>query len=120
YCHGGGLRVRFGEYKLRLRSVELERAADQCFWFNEAEQHIGIGQGWHVAALVVADRARLGTRALRTDLQGAARVDPYVRPAASTDLGEVDRRDFQSVARPREQARADHDAGADRIFVRAR
>src|SRR5262249_13777200 len=72
------------------------------------------------AALVVANRAGLGARALRADLQRAARVNPYMRPATCTDLGEVDRRDFQGVARPGEQARADHDAGADRIFVRTR
>ena len=41
-----------------------------------------------------------------------------MRAAAGADLGEVDRRHLQRVAGARQQARADHDAGADRVFLR--
>ena len=109
-----------GEHRARLLGVELERAADEMLRIDVAEQHVGVGDGRHSAALIVTDRTGRGARALRSDLQSAARVDPDVRAAAGADFGEIDRRHLQRIARAGQQPRTDHDAGADRIFLRAR
>src|SRR3546814_1830555 len=56
----------------------------------------------------------------RLPIERAAGVDPDDRAAAGPDLGEVDRRDLQRIARAGEQARAHHDAAADLVFQAAR
>ena len=118
--HAERLRDLLLERRARLLGVELQRAADEIRRVDVAEQHVGVGDGRRLAAHVVADRARRSARALRPRLQRAARIDPHVRAAARADFGEIDRRHFQRVARAGEQARADHDPGADRVFVCAR
>src|SRR5215469_3560998 len=81
-----------------------------------AENNIRIGQRGQDAAKIVTDRTRSSAGALWPDLQCAASVDPDHRPASRVDLCQVDRRNLQCVAGPRQQARADHDAAADRIL----
>jgi hypothetical protein len=84
-----------------------------------AEQDVGVSDCRRLAAQVVADRAWKSAGALRADLQCAAGVDPDMRAAAGPDLGEIDRRNFQRISSPRQQARADHNPGADRVFLSA-
>ena len=85
-----------------------------------AEKQVGIGDGGRLAPLVVAHRARRGAGALGPHLQRAGRVNPHQRAAARAHLGEIDRRHLEVIARAGEQARADHDARAHRVFLRAR
>ncbi len=66
--------------------------------------------------MVVAHRTGHRAGADRPDLQRAAAVDPQDRAAAGADLGEIDRRHFEGVAGARQEARAEHDAGADLVF----
>ena len=103
----------------RLVGIESERAADEMPGIDEAEDDIGVGQRRHRAAHVVAHRPRRRAGALGPYLQRAARIDPDMRAPAGTDLGQVDGRDLQRIARARQQSRPDHDAGADRVFLRA-
>ena len=118
--HAERLGDLFGEHRARLLGVELERAADEMAGIDVAQHHVGVGDGGRRAALVVADRTGRGAGALGTGLQRAAGVDPDMRAAAGAHLGEVDRRHLERVAGAGQQPRADHDAGADRIFLGAR
>ena len=108
------------ERRARLPGIELQRAANEVRRVDVAEQHVRVGDGRRLAAHVVADRSGRSARALGPRLQRTARIDPDMRAAAGADFGEIDRRHFQRVARAGEQPRADHDPGADRVFVRAR
>ena len=101
------------------RRVELDRAAREPTRIQEAEDHVGVGDRGLGAAEVVAERARRRARALRADLQAAARIDPHERASARADFGEVDRGHAQKVAGAREQARAVHDPAADLVLGRA-
>ena len=103
----------------RLVGIERECATDEMAGVEEAEDDIGISQRRHRAARVVAYRSGRRARALWAHLQCATAVDPYVRSAAGTDLGQVDGWHFQSVAGARQQSRAGHDAGTDRVFLGA-
>ena len=118
--HAERLGDLLGEGRAGLVGIELERAADEMAGIDVAQHHVGVGDGGRRAAFVVAHRAGRGAGALGTGLQRAAGIDPDMRAAAGADLGEVDRRHLQRVAGAGQQPRADHDAGADRIFLGAR
>ena len=84
-----------------------------------AQHHIGIGDRGIRAAGIVTDRTGRGAGALRSDLHGAAGVDPQQRPAARTHFGQIDSRHLQRVSGAGEQAGANHDPAAHRILIGA-
>ena len=53
--------------------VELHLAAEEIVRIEPAEHHVGVGDGRLGAAAAVADRAGIGARALRADLERADR-----------------------------------------------
>ena len=118
--HAEGARDLLCENTLRLDGVQLERAADEVRRVDVAEDDVGVGDRRCLAARVVAHRSGRGAGAFRADLQRAGGVEPHQRAAARSDFREVDRRHLEEVARAGEKARADHDARADRVLVRAR
>ena len=63
-----------------------------------AEHDIGVGDGRFGAAAAIADRARVGAGALRSDLQRADLVAPGDRAAAGADLDHVDHRHHDRMA----------------------
>ena len=74
------------------RGVDAEPhlPAQEIGGVEPAQRQVGIGDGGLLAAVAVADRPRIGTRALRPDAQDAARVDPGDAAAAGADLDQVD------------------------------
>ena len=109
-----------GEDFARLLGIELQVAADQMRGVEVAEDQAGVGDGRVLAADVVAHRAGLGARALGPHPQRAGGIDPDLGAAAGAHLGQIDRRDLQHVAGARQQARAEHDAAADLVFLAPR
>src|SRR5258708_17439642 len=85
-----------------------------------AEQYIGLGNGGYTATLVIAHGAGQGARAFGTNLQRATPVYPDMRATPRTHFGKINRRNLEQIARAREKPRADHDARANRVLVRAR
>jgi hypothetical protein len=102
----------------RLGRIEPDRATDQMVGVQIAEDDICVGQGGLGAAAVVAYRTRSSARTLRPDLHCTAGINPDKGPAPSAYLCKVDGRNLQRIARTRQQARADHDPAADRVFER--
>ena len=90
-----------GERATGLRGVELQGAADQMRRVEVTQDDVGVRDGRHLAADVVADGARHGPGTLRSHLQGAAGIDPDVRAAAGPDLRQVDGGDLERVTGPR-------------------
>ena len=82
----------------RAVRVELHRAAEEIVRVEPAEHHVGVGDGRLGAAAAIADRAGIGARALRADLQRADVVDPGDRAAAGADLDHVDHRQHHRMA----------------------
>ena len=78
--------------------VELEIAREARAAAHAAEHRLRVGRGGLGAPAAVADRPRVGARALRPDPQQAARVDAGQRAAAGADRVEVDHRDHHLVA----------------------
>ena len=83
--------------------AEPHLAAQEERGIEPAKGQVGIGDGGLLAALAVADRPRIGARALRPHPQDAARVDPGdAAAAAGADLDEIDHWGTDGVAaRPR-------------------
>ena len=73
-----------------------------------------------LAAAAVAGGPGRGARAARPDLQAARRVEPGDRAAARADLGDVDRRDPQQLARAAHQPAAGRQRAADLVLAAAR
>ena len=78
--------------------VELHLAAEEIVRIEPAEHHVGVGDGRLGAAAAVADRAGIGARAVRADLERADVVEPGDRAAAGADLDHVDHRQHHRMA----------------------
>ena len=91
--------------------VELHLTAEEVVGIEPTKHDIGVGDGRLGAAPAVADRARIGARALRADLERADVVDPGDRAAAGADLDHVDHRQHHRMAR---RIAADVVAGRER------
>ena len=72
------------------------------------------------AAAAVAGGAGIGAGAARADLQAAGRVEPGDAAPAGADLGDVDRRDPQELARAPDEPAAGGDRAADLVLAPAR
>ena len=122
-CLLDGQPKRIGDLGLesvaRLLGLDGQRTADQVLLVEIAENDIGIGDGDRLAALGVADGARNRAGRLRADLKGTAFIETHQRAAARADLREIDRRNLERITRAGKQPRADHDPGADGIFLGA-
>ena len=82
----------------RAFGVELHRAAEEIVGIEPAEHDVGVGDGRLGAATAIADRPRIGARALRPDFQRADIVEPGDRAAAGADLDHVDHRQHHRMA----------------------
>ena len=83
--------------------VELQPAADQRLR-QPAEHQPGVGHRRLGAAAAIADRPRVGARALRSHLERAVFVDPGERPAAGPDRLDVEHRRLDRIALDRRVA----------------
>ncbi len=103
---GGGLLEAEAEpacdvgLKRQARRLEVEphRAAEEEGRVDPAEQQRAVGHRRRAAAGAVAGRPRRRARALRADVEQAARVDPGDRAAAGADALDVDRGKARHVA----------------------
>ena len=118
-AHAQGFGYGRGKHRARLVGIESEGAADEVAGVQVAQDDVGVGDGRDPAAGVVANGPRRGAGALGPHLQRAAGIDPHVRAAARAHLGQIDGGNLERVAGARQQARADHDAGAHRVLLRA-
>ena len=84
---------RFGR-----RRIDGEPPAEEMGGAQEPEHHVRVGHRGPVAAAGVAGGAGLRARALGTDPQGAARIDPRDAAAARAHLREIDHRHPDGVA----------------------
>ena len=82
----------------RRVDVELHAAAGEIVRRQVAKHQVRVGAGWILAALAVADRARVGAGALRAHAEQAAFVDPADRAAASANGDDVEHRQRNAVA----------------------
>ena len=73
------------ESRLRAAGMELQPAAEEELGVQPAEREVGVRERRLLAALAVAGRTGIRARALRPDLQEAARVLPSDRAAARAD-----------------------------------
>ncbi len=87
-------------------NVEVELAAEERFGAEPAEHEVRVGDRRLLAAAAVRGWSRLGAGADRADAQRAARVDPGDRAAAGADLGQLDDRRADRVARATRRAGA--------------
>ena len=78
--------------------IELHGAAEEIVRVEPAEHHIGVGDGRLGAAAAIADRPRIGARALRSHFERADVVAPRNRAAAGADLDHVDHRQHHRMA----------------------
>jgi hypothetical protein len=92
----------------RRLGVEARETADRPLGVDPAEHDVRVGHGRAVVAAPVGDGAGVGARALRPDLQEAARVDPGDRAATGADRRDLDHR------------RADDEAEVDAGLCRQR
>ena len=86
---------------------------------HEAEQDVRVGHGRLDAAAAVAGRPRVGAGTARSDLQPAGGVEPRDAAAARADLGDVDRRDPQELARAADQPAPRGHRAADLVLAAA-
>ena len=87
---------------------------------HQPEHDVRVGDRRVLAAAPVAGRPGRGARAARPDLQPARGVEPGDRAAARADLGDVDRRDPQQLARAAHQPAAGRQRAADLVLAAAR
>ena len=103
-------------------AIELRRPrhAEQPAGIQAAEQEVRVRRGRLVAAAAIADRSRLGARALRPHLEDAGRVHARDGAAAGADRVDVDHRHAhrQPVAHLLVRAHGGH-AVADHADVEA-
>ena len=76
----------------------MHLAAEEAVGADAAEDDVGVGDGQLGAAAPIADRARVGAGAVRTDLERADLVDPGNAAAAGADLHDVDHRHHRRMA----------------------
>ena len=100
--------------------VEADLAAEEVPRVQPAEHEVRVRDRRLGAAAAVADRPRVGARALRPDAQEAARVDPGDRAAAGADLDEVDDGRPYRVAREGHAADPGARMAADVVVLRHR
>ena len=86
---------------------------------DETERDVRVGHGRVVPAEPVARRPGHGPGAPRADADGACLVAPRDRPAARADLGDVDGRDADELARPAQKPRAGRERRADLVLLAA-
>ena len=86
--------------------VEVELAAEEGIGAEPAEHEVRVGDGRLLAAAAVGGRSGLGAGADRADAQRAAGVDPGDGAATGADLGQLDDRRANGIARPARRARA--------------
>ncbi len=104
---GGGIHhvhpQRIGDVGLergaRRGEIELLRTPEEIIRVEKAAHEVGIGDGRQRAAAAVAGRSGIGARALRSDIEEAAAVEPGDRAAAGRDRGHVERRHVDLAAR---------------------
>ncbi len=92
--------------------VQAHGAAGQPVGVEVTERQVAVGDRGGGAAAAVTNRTRRGAGAFRPDLGCSGTVEAADRTAARTDLGEIDRRQFQHVAGTDQQSRSGHDAAA--------
>ena len=98
---------------------DLDRTARERRLREIAEHHVRVGHRRRLAPLAVAGRSRHRAGTFRADLEGAGLVDPDDGAATRSDLGDVDRRQFQRIATATAERAAGGDAAADLEFVGA-
>ena len=96
--HAQGSPDPLGDGRRRAVRVERDGAAQEEVGIDIAEGERGVGHGRLGAALAVAGRARHGPRAVRADMEHAARIDPGDGAAAGADAAHVDGRKPRHVA----------------------
>ena len=72
------------------RAVEPAPAAEKVVRVDEAEHHVGVGDGGRGATEAVAGGSGVGAGALRSNVQDAARIDARDRAAAGADADDVE------------------------------
>src|SRR5262249_28463859 len=82
----------------RAVGIELHLAAEEIVGIKPPEHHVGVGDGRLGAAAAIADRTRIGARALRPDLERPDIVDPPHRAAAAAALDHIDHRQHHRMA----------------------
>src|SRR6185436_13844946 len=87
---------------------------------QEAESDVRVRHRGLPAAAAVARRPGVRAGAARADGDRAGRVAPRDRAASGADLGDVDRRYADQLARSAQQARADRERGAHLVLLRPR
>ena len=114
----GRLRQALAQRRARLLRVDREGAAEQVLGIQEAQRHVGVGDGRLGAARAVADRAGHRAGGVGADLQAARAVHPGDAAAAGGHLGDVDGGYPQHVAGAAQQAVAGVHAAADLVLGR--
>ena len=114
----GRLRQPLAHRRVRPLGIDREGAAEQVLGIQEAQCHVGVGDGRFGAARAVADRARHRAGGVRADLQTPGAVHPGDAAAAGGHLGDVDGRHAQHVAGAAQQAVTGVHAAADLVLGR--
>ena len=99
------------------RRVDRDLAVGHLSRRHEAEHDVGIGDRRLDAPPAVARGAGRSAGALRADLEAACRVEPGNAAPAGSDLGDVDRRDPQELARATDQPATGRDRAADLVLA---
>ena len=90
----GGKLERFGEFGvdclLGTGQVQLHGAAKEIVGIDPAEHDVGVGHGRFTTTLPIADRARLGAGALRSDVDTAIGIAAGQAAASGPDLLDVE------------------------------
>ncbi len=92
-------------------AVEPHGAVEKALGVDAPENEIGVGHDRVERALAVGGRPRIGTRALRPDMDAADGIAPGDRAATGADLHDIDDRELHRLARG---FAADHIALFDR------
>src|SRR5258706_8090737 len=71
-------------------AIECHAAAEEKIRIEPAENDIGVGYRRQFPAVGITHRPRVGTGALRANLEHAAGIDPSDTATARTDLNEVE------------------------------
>jgi hypothetical protein len=108
------------ERPLRERAGQLDAPVPDPAFGHQAERDVRVRHRGLAAAAAVARRPGVRARAPRPDGNRSGLVAPRDRAAAGADLGDVDRRDADQLARPAQEARADRERRPDLVLLRPR